>query len=312
VGRANGLRHRKLRTASLLVERGATLVATNADAAYPAPDGLWPGAGALLAVVTTTTGATATVVGKPAAPMFEESARIAGAKRPLMVGDRLDTDIRGAAALGWDSVLTLTGAAAPRDLTAGGILPTYVATDLSLLTRDVPPGAFVAVDPSGADEVARLLESSGLSAEGLSGRIEGATFVCSWETDGVDLVAATFALEPADPGAILRSVAVRAELRGSGLGMLATATAVQLAREQGREHVALFTEGAADFFERLGFRRVSRDALPLAVRQSGHARGCASSATAMILDLRTAPPAHVSGGPPPQPGKASGGGGGGG
>src|SRR2546426_300991 len=64
----------KLRTASLLVERGARLIATNADASYPASDGVWPGAGALLAAVTTTTGAQPTVVGKPARPLFEAAA----------------------------------------------------------------------------------------------------------------------------------------------------------------------------------------------------------------------------------------------
>src|SRR5207244_3342722 len=97
----------KLRTASLLVERGARLVATNADASYPAPDGLWPGAGALLAAVTTTTGADPTVVGKPARPLFDAAVELTGAERPLMIGDRLDTDVSGAAALGWDALLVL-------------------------------------------------------------------------------------------------------------------------------------------------------------------------------------------------------------
>src|SRR5207237_9355226 len=90
----------KLRTAGLLVERGARLVATNADGSYPAPDGLWPGAGAILAAVTTTTGAPATVVGKPARPMFEAAVRITGASHPLVVGDRIDTDIKGAVTMG--------------------------------------------------------------------------------------------------------------------------------------------------------------------------------------------------------------------
>ena len=60
VGWDRSVDYDKLRNASLLVERGARLVATNADASYPAPDGLWPGAGAILAAITTTTGATAT------------------------------------------------------------------------------------------------------------------------------------------------------------------------------------------------------------------------------------------------------------
>jgi 4-nitrophenyl phosphatase len=57
VGFDGGATYAKLKTAGLLVQRGAKLVATNSDGSYPAADGLWPGAGALLSVITTTTGA---------------------------------------------------------------------------------------------------------------------------------------------------------------------------------------------------------------------------------------------------------------
>src|SRR5437762_2505534 len=103
VGWDRSVDYDKLRNASLLVERGARLVATNADASYPAPDGLWPGAGAILAAITTTTGATPTVVGKPERGMFDAAAARCGATHPLVVGDRLDTDVRGAAGAGMDS-----------------------------------------------------------------------------------------------------------------------------------------------------------------------------------------------------------------
>jgi HAD superfamily hydrolase (TIGR01457 family) len=119
-----------LRTASVLVQRGARLVATNADPSYPVPGALWPGAGALLAVVTTTTGAEAEVAGKPFAPLFETARRIAGAERPLVVGDRLDTDIEGAAALGWPTALVLTGVATRTDVEGSAVRPTYVLDDL--------------------------------------------------------------------------------------------------------------------------------------------------------------------------------------
>ncbi len=131
--------YQRLKTASLLVQRGARLVATNADAAYPAPDGLWPGAGALLAVLTTTTGARAEVVGKPHAPLFEAALRRAGGGRPLVVGDRLETDIAGAAALGWDSVLVLTGITGEEELAASAVRPTFVARDLSGVLADSQP-----------------------------------------------------------------------------------------------------------------------------------------------------------------------------
>jgi len=136
VGWDRGIDYPKLRTACLLVQRGARLVATNADVSFPAPDGLWPGAGAILSVVTTTTGATAEVVGKPHAPLFEAARRRAGGGRPLVIGDRLDTDIAGAAALGWDSLLVLTGISAERDLAGSRIRPTHVGTDLTVLFEE--------------------------------------------------------------------------------------------------------------------------------------------------------------------------------
>lgn len=133
VGWDRGATYAKLRRASLLVERGAALVATNADASYPAPDGRWPGAGALLAAIETTTGVRAEVVGKPNAPLLRAALERAGGSEPLLIGDRLDTDVAGAAALGWDSLLVLTGVTARADLEDATVTATYVADDLSAL-----------------------------------------------------------------------------------------------------------------------------------------------------------------------------------
>ncbi len=123
----------KFKTASLLVQRGAGLVATNPDPSYPGPDGLWPGAGALLAVITTTTGAIAEVVGKPHAQVFRTALQRAGGGEPLVIGDRVDTDVAGAVALGWDSLLVLTGVTRRADLADAHARPTHVAEDLSAL-----------------------------------------------------------------------------------------------------------------------------------------------------------------------------------
>jgi HAD superfamily hydrolase (TIGR01450 family) len=122
-----------LRTASLLVERGATLVATNADASFPGPDGRWPGAGALLAAIETTTGVRAEVVGKPNAPLLRAALERAGGGKPLLIGDRLDTDITGAVRLGWDSLLVLTGVTTRTDLDGASVAATFVGDDLSVL-----------------------------------------------------------------------------------------------------------------------------------------------------------------------------------
>jgi 4-nitrophenyl phosphatase len=131
--------YEKLRRASLLVERGATLVATNADASYPAADGNWPGAGALLAAIETTTGTHAEVFGKPEAPIMLAALDRAGGGRPLVIGDRLETDIAAAAGLGWDSLLVLTGISTRDDIARSPIAPTFVADDLSALFAPPSP-----------------------------------------------------------------------------------------------------------------------------------------------------------------------------
>jgi HAD superfamily hydrolase (TIGR01457 family) len=131
VGWDRRLTYDDLRDASLAVQRGATLFATNDDVSYPAPDGYtWPGAGAILAALEAATGVDAVVFGKPNAPILRAALERAGGGRPLVVGDRLETDIDGAANAGWDSALVLTGistraaAVAPHE-------PTYVLDDLS-------------------------------------------------------------------------------------------------------------------------------------------------------------------------------------
>ena len=139
VGLDGSVTYDRLKTACLLVQRGARLVGTNPDTSYPAADGLWPGAGALLAVITTTTGVTPEVVGKPFAPLFEAALRRGGGGRPLVVGDRLDTDIEGAGRLGWDSLLVLTGVSTRSEAEASEPRPTYVAEDIGGLLRPADP-----------------------------------------------------------------------------------------------------------------------------------------------------------------------------
>ena len=135
VGLDRGLTYAKLKRAALLVQRGAELVASNPDRTFPQPDGLWPGAGSLLAALEAATDATPTIVGKPHPSLFEAARDRAGVREPLVVGDRLDTDIAGANALGWDSLLVLTGVTTPDDLASAADKPTYVSPDLRFLTE---------------------------------------------------------------------------------------------------------------------------------------------------------------------------------
>jgi HAD superfamily hydrolase (TIGR01457 family) len=136
VGWDRDVDYAKLRSAALLIQRGAAFVATNADASYPAPDGLWPGAGAIVAAIETTVGIAPEVVGKPYPPIFEAALRRAGGGRALVIGDRLDTDIAGANRLGWGSLLVLSGVTGPDDLAGAAERATVVAPGLEVLTDE--------------------------------------------------------------------------------------------------------------------------------------------------------------------------------
>lgn len=131
-----------LAEASYAIENGAMWVATNLDATLPTARGIAPGNGALIGAVATATGVRpSAATGKPQPPLYDLSvARLGVAKVDVLaIGDRLDTDILGAANAGLDSLWVLTGvddlvsfARAP-----GRPAPTYAARDLRALDR--PP-----------------------------------------------------------------------------------------------------------------------------------------------------------------------------
>jgi glycerol 3-phosphatase-2 len=123
-----------LAEAALAVRAGALWVATNTDRTLPSPRGALPGNGSLVSVLRTALDREPDlVVGKPAPALFETAASLSDAKRPLAVGDRLDTDIEGAVGAGMDSLLVLTGVSGPAELLGAPASrrPTYVAADLS-------------------------------------------------------------------------------------------------------------------------------------------------------------------------------------
>ncbi len=130
-----------LAEATVALRAGALWVATNTDSTFPSPRGPLPGNGALVAAVATATGQVPDeIVGKPHPRLHQESVRRSGAQRPLVVGDRLDTDIEGAVRASCDSLLVLTGVTTPAGLLAAppGARPTYVSSDLHGLSRPHP------------------------------------------------------------------------------------------------------------------------------------------------------------------------------
>ncbi len=132
---------RELCEAAVALRRGALWVAGNADTTYPSPRGLLPGNGAMVAALVAATGQRPVVVGKPEPELHRESVDRVGAHRPLVVGDRLDTDVLGAVRGGSDSLLVLTGVTGLDELLAGplGSRPSYVSADLRGLLRPQTP-----------------------------------------------------------------------------------------------------------------------------------------------------------------------------
>jgi HAD superfamily hydrolase (TIGR01450 family) len=125
VGGTEDLTFDDLRFGALAVRRGADFLATGRDPTYPQPDGLWPGTGAILAAVEVASGRKAEIVGKPEPQLLMTALDRLGEGRTLVVGDRIDTDLRAAANAGLDGALVLTGGANRADL--DGIEPAPVA-----------------------------------------------------------------------------------------------------------------------------------------------------------------------------------------
>lgn len=134
------LRYADLAETALAVRSGALWVATNIDSTLPSSRGLLPGNGSLVAAVALATGQRPLVAGKPELPMHAEGVRRTGARNPLVVGDRLDTDIEGARAADTDSLLVLTGVTDAADLVGAPQRhrPTYLSTDLAGLLEPQP------------------------------------------------------------------------------------------------------------------------------------------------------------------------------
>jgi HAD superfamily hydrolase (TIGR01450 family) len=268
--------YEQLRVATVLVRKGARLVATNDDASYPAPGGeLWPGAGAILAAVETASGVRATVVGKPHRPLFDEALGLAGTRDAVMVGDRVETDVVGAVEAGIDAVLVLSGASTRSDLLDHDRLPVAVGADLGLLLEDRAPAVPRPARLDDLERVRRLVEAPpDLPAWGPEG---------VWVVEGDTGLVATATAEVRGADAYLRGVATRADRRGRDLATLVVAAAVGDARRRGAATCYLLTETAEALFERLGFRRIDRTNVPgWGLERSPE---CPTSAAAMIRRL---------------------------
>jgi glycerol 3-phosphatase-2 len=129
-----------LAEATYVVSAGALWVATNTDMSIPQARGIAPGNGTLVAAVAAATGQRPQVAGKPEAPLFHAAAKRLAADRPLVVGDRLDTDILGGNNAGFSTVAVLTGVDTRETILAARTeeRPDYLIASLSDLHHPYP------------------------------------------------------------------------------------------------------------------------------------------------------------------------------
>lgn len=161
---------------------GIPWIATNMDWTIPVARGIAPGNGTLVSAVHTAVGRFPSVAGKPETPIFEEARRRFGADRPLMVGDRLDTDILGANRAGIASAVVLTGIDRAKQLLAADAKsrPDFILGDLRELHLPYP--------------VAEPARGGGFRVGDARVRIDGGRVVIGAEGDGgLDLLRAACA-----------------------------------------------------------------------------------------------------------------------
>ena len=157
-GYSPDLTWRDLAEATFAVRAGLPWIATNPDLTFPTPRGVAPGNGSLVDVVARTVGrGPDAVAGKPEPALLREAIARVGSTRPLMIGDRLDTDIAAGTRVDIPSLLVFTGVTTLGEL-LGAVpheRPDYLAHDLRALLEPYP----VVVESSEAIACGRAVAS---------------------------------------------------------------------------------------------------------------------------------------------------------
>jgi len=183
-GYGPGIAYATIAEGGLAVRAGALFVGTNADSTLPGPRGIQPGNGSLLQVIEHATGVAPVIAGKPEPPLHRESVIRTGAKNPLVVGDRLDTDIEAAHRAGADSLLVLTGVSRPADvvLAPPSQHPTYIAETLDALLNPYPDVTLTGDGAACGGWTALRADNGQLAVKGSGSAIDGlrALAVAAW------------------------------------------------------------------------------------------------------------------------------------
>ncbi|MFZ3070350.1 MAG: HAD-IIA family hydrolase [Anaerolineaceae bacterium] len=133
VGLDTSITYDRIRNAALLVRSGAPFIATNADATYPTPQGLYPGAGTMVSAIATASGQEPLVIGKPFTAMYEHAFEVLGTtpEQTFGIGDRLETDVASAQSAGCLAGLVLSGVSTLEEASLWSPAPDLIAKDLS-------------------------------------------------------------------------------------------------------------------------------------------------------------------------------------
>jgi NagD protein len=111
LGETDSYSYDRIIRASQLIMAGVPFIATNPDPSGPAESGTVPGCGAVAAMLEKATGFHAYYVGKPNPLIMRLALRYLDehSENAVMVGDRMDTDIKVGLESGLETILVLTG-----------------------------------------------------------------------------------------------------------------------------------------------------------------------------------------------------------
>lgn len=139
-GFSPGVGWEHLAQAAIAIQDGAVWIATNQDWTIPLEAGIAPGNGTLVGAVHTAVGQLPEFAGKPFRPIFDSALEQLGIESPLVIGDRLDTDIKGAMGAGLQSACVLTGIATKKELLGAKSdeRPNFILSNLSELFAEYP------------------------------------------------------------------------------------------------------------------------------------------------------------------------------
>jgi glycerol 3-phosphatase-2 len=176
-----------LAEAALAIRAGALWVAANVDLTLPSERGLLPGNGAMVAALRAATDAVPQVAGKPEPTLLTDALSRGDFRAPLVIGDRLDTDIAGANAAHLPSLMVLTGVSTARDAVHApvGQRPTYLGCDLRAL-NNTPDELKIGPHPSWHVEIARsavTVTSTGAEPDGDGLSVVRAAAAAAWDAN---------------------------------------------------------------------------------------------------------------------------------